>query len=435
MEAAELLSALYVQGKLDIGWKFGQSMVELRAFCLKHSDLPENKSILPQEGFIEVRNEFSEANDLPVTLLVSGEHNLRDCRNGGLVSDSNPDNLNHNANHQMEDYPIAGRGNENVDASDSLSFALVLKKCISEGFKGQMKPANASKIDSGARDGSDILPISDSGLLDPVAVKSVPPRRRTTNNIRILKDNKVICPSAGVTSENGMPVHMCRVGQSNCENPTSSNEKSISDATEMNLPKSEDIFHEVQGNDDKPRKSCLSGYVSEDKCSICFRNPSMLSYQHCHVHSASEPSDSGYIKGAVSSYIHPFINKKLLQIGVPLEDVICSSDKRNSGLVESFGASGCSNSQNQNLTCSEISKPDAVKKEQLVRSKEMELSELSPQDELEGNLFIFSIDNLFYGVAKSLPHEIDKAHQQKWDDVIVNQYLRDHTKNVAKTKP
>lgn len=28
-------------------------------------------------------------------------------------------------------------------------------------------------------------------------------------------------------------------------------------------------------------------------------------------------------KGAVSSYIHPFINKKLLQIGVPLEDVIC----------------------------------------------------------------------------------------------------------------
>jgi len=34
-------------------------------------------------------------------------------------------------------------------------------------------------------------------------------------------------------------------------------------------------------------------------------------------------------------------------------------------------------------------------------------------------------DNLIYSVAKSLPHEIDKAHQQRWDDVIVNQYLRD----------
>ncbi|KAK7353133.1 hypothetical protein VNO80_18572 [Phaseolus coccineus] len=136
---------------------------------------------------------------------------------------------------------------------------------------------------------------------------------------------------------------------------------------------------------------------------------------------------------------------------------------RNSGMVESFGASGCSNSQNQNLTCSEISKPDtikkeqlvrskemelsikkeqlvrskemelSIKKEQLVRSKEMELSEFSPQDELEGNLFIFSIGYCrmwlqkggILSVAKSLPHEIDKAHQQRWDDVIVNQYLRD----------
>ncbi|KAK7353135.1 hypothetical protein VNO80_18575 [Phaseolus coccineus] len=467
------LCAREARHRMEVWAKYGNDNVELRAFCFKHSDLPESRSILPQEGFIEVRNEFSEANDLPVTLPVSGEHNLRDCRNGGLVSDSNPDKLNHNdeppdgglpdcrlSAHMLgcgalpqQNVEVVGRGNENVDASDSLSFALVLKKLIDrgkvnvkdvaleigispdtltantneaymapdvrhkivnwlkghvytsafqKGLKVKFKPANASKIDSGAPDGSDILPISDSGLLDPVAVKSVPPRRRTTNNIRILKDNKVICPSEGVTSENGMPVHVCRVGQSNCENPTSSNEASIPDVTEMNLPKSEDIFHEVQGNDDKPHKSCLSG------------------------------------KGAVSSYIHPFINKKLPQLGVPLEDVICSSDKKNSGLVESFGASGCSNSQNQNLTCSEISKPDAVKKEQLVRSKEMELSEFSPQDELEGELVYFQyrllqnvvakrrhIDNLIYSVAKSLPHEIDRAHQQRWDDVIVNQYLRD----------
>jgi len=122
--------------------------VELRAFCLKHSDLPESRNILPQEGFIEVRNEFSEANDLPVTLPVSSEHNLRDCRNGVLVSDSNPDKLNHNdeppdgglpdcrlSAHTLgcgavpqQNVEVVGRGNENVDVSDSLSFALVLKK-------------------------------------------------------------------------------------------------------------------------------------------------------------------------------------------------------------------------------------------------------------------------------------------------------------------
>ncbi|XP_047179228.1 uncharacterized protein LOC124846061 isoform X1 [Vigna umbellata] len=462
--------------RMEVWAKYGNDNVELRAFCLKHSDLPESKSILPQEAFIEVRNELSEASDLPVTLPVSGEHNLRDCRNGGLVSDSNPDKLNHSdeppdgglpdcrlSDHMLgcgavpqQNVEVVERGNENADGSDSNSFALVLKKLIDrgkvnvkdvaleigispdtltantneaymapdvrhkivnwlkghvysgafqKGLKVKFKPANASKIDSGATDGSDTLPISDSGLLDPVAVKSVPPRRRTTNNIRILKDNKVICSSEGVTSENGMPVHMCRVGQSNCENPTSSNEASIPNATETNLPKYEDVFQEVQENADNPHKSCLSG------------------------------------KGAISSYIHPFINKKLLQIqdGVPLENVISgSTDKGNSGLVESFGASGCSNSQNQNLTSSEISKPDEVKREQLVRTKKVELLEFSPQDELEGELVYFQyrllqnvvakrrhIDNLIYSVAKSLPHEIDKAHQQRWDDVIVNQYLRD----------
>ncbi|TKY74324.1 Jade-1 protein [Spatholobus suberectus] len=484
--------------RMEVWAKYGNDNVELRAFCLKHSDLPEK---------------FSEANGLPVTLPVSGEHNLKDCRNGGLASDSSLDKLNHNDEppdgglsdcrlsvHDMlgcgavpqQNVGVVGRANENVDASDPLSFALVLKKLIDrgkvdvkdvaleigispdtltantneaymapdvrhkifnwlkahvytstfqKGLKVKFKPANASKNDNGATDGFDTLPISDLGLLDPVAVKSVPPRRRTISNIRILKDNKMMCSSEGVTGENGMPVDMCRVGQSGCDNPTSSNEASIPNATEMNLTKSEDIFHEVQGNADKHYKSCLSGCVSEDKSTACLQNASMLSDQHCLVHSAAEPPDSGFIKkDAISSYIHPYINKKLLQIcdGVPSEDIICLSDEGNSSLVESFGASGCSSSQNQNLTCIDISKPDEVNMEQLARARKMGLLEFSPQDELEGELVYFQyrllqnavakkrhMDNLIYSVAKSLPHEIDKAHQQRWDDVTVNQYLRD----------
>ena len=38
--------------------------------------------------------------------------------------------------------------------------------------------------------------------------------------------------------------------------------------------------------------------------------------------------------------------------------------------------------------------------------------------------FVFA-DNLIYNIAKSLPQEIDAAHQRRWDSVIVNQYLRD----------
>ena len=34
-------------------------------------------------------------------------------------------------------------------------------------------------------------------------------------------------------------------------------------------------------------------------------------------------------------------------------------------------------------------------------------------------------DNLIFSVAKSLPQEIDTAHRQRWDAVLVNQYLCD----------
>lgn len=101
-----------------------------------------------------------------------------------------------------------------------------------KGLKVKFKPANAPNNENGATDGSDTLPTQDSGLLDPVAVKSVPPRRRTISNIRILKDNKVVCSSEVVTSENEVPIDKFFVCQPECENPGCSNEASLPDATE-----------------------------------------------------------------------------------------------------------------------------------------------------------------------------------------------------------
>lgn len=34
-------------------------------------------------------------------------------------------------------------------------------------------------------------------------------------------------------------------------------------------------------------------------------------------------------------------------------------------------------------------------------------------------------DNLISNIVKSLPKEIDSGHQQRWDAVLVNRYLRD----------
>ncbi|XP_004515667.1 uncharacterized protein [Cicer arietinum] len=510
------LCAREARHRMEVWAKYGNDNIELRAFCLKHSDLQGSRNILPLGGSIAVGSEFSEANDLPVTLPVKSEHNVKiGCSNGGgLESDSNPDKLNHNDEppegglsvcrinaHNMlgcgaaPPHNIGGavRTIDNVDASDSPSFALVLKKLIDRGkvdvkdvaleigispdtltaninedymapdvqhkivnwlkahvytgafhksLKAKFKPANVSMDESGASDGSDTLPISDSGLLDPVAVnvKSVPPRRRTINNIRILKDNKVICSSEGVTIENGLSIDKFPVCQPECENPGSSDKASIPDATETNIIKSEDIFHENQGNADELYKSSLSVCVSEQKPIACLQNASMLSDQHYTAHSASETPISGFIKmDAISSYIHPYIDKKLMQIrdGLPMGDILGSSGYINS-LVDSSGTSGCSSSENQQLICTDVAMPDLAKMEQLVRDENMRLMEFYSEDELEGELIHFQYrllqkavakkrltENLVHNVAESLPQEIDKTHQQRWDAVIVNQYLRD----------
>ncbi|CAI8597455.1 unnamed protein product [Vicia faba] len=476
------LCAREARHRMEVWAKYGNDNIELRAFCLKHSDLQENRSILPLGGSIAVGNEFPEANNLPVTLPVKSEHNVKSgCRNGGLESDTNPNVLNHNEPpdgglsvctdsarnmlgcgavppHNIE---VAGRTNGNVNASDSPSFALVLKKLIERGKVDVNEVALEIGISPDTLTANinlqEAYMASDvqhkivnwlkahvytgafhKGLPNPVAVnvKSVPPRRRTISNIRILKDNKVICSSEGVTtSENGVSIDKLLVHE--CENPGISNK--ASDATETNLTKSDDKFHQVQGNADEPYKPSLSVCVPEQK-STNLQNASTVSDQHHPAHSASELRVPGSGKmEAISSYIHPYINKKLLQIRNCLapEDLIGLSGYRNS-LVESSGANSPSSSENQQLICTDVSNPDEVKIEQLVRDKNTQLFEFYSEDELETELLYFQhkllqravakkslTENLVYNVAKGLPQEIDKTHQQRWDAVIANQYLLD----------
>ncbi|KAK7282765.1 hypothetical protein RIF29_11801 [Crotalaria pallida] len=505
------LCAREARHRMEVWAKYGGNDVELRAFCLKHSDLHENRSISPSGDSIN-NGEFTETNDLLVTSLVNDEHCSKiGMQNGGVESNSSPDKLNHNEAQdgglsdcrlsvhdmlgcdsvQQHNIGVAGRANENFDAPDSLSFPLILKKLIDrgkvdakdvaleigispdrltanineahiapdvrhkianwlkahvyasafqKGSKVKFKPASASTDEGGDADGSENLPISDSGLLDPVAVKSVPPRRRTVSNIRILKDNKMTCPSEGVTGENGMPVTKIRVGQPD-QNPGSLNEAFIPNASEMDLTKSEDFCPAVQGNVDISYKPSISGCVLDENSSACLQNASLLSDQKCPAHPASEPPISGFIKEeAISTYCHPYIKTKLQLVhdGVSLDGIICPREEGNSSLVKTSGASGNSSRQNQQLTCIDISKPGQINTEQLLRARKMELMEFSPEDEVEGELIYYQhklfqdrvakkrlTGNLIHNVARSLPQEIDMAHQGRWDSVIVNQYLRD----------
>ncbi|MED6155862.1 hypothetical protein PIB30_009335 [Stylosanthes scabra] len=93
--------------------------IELRAFCLKHSNSQDNRGILPFGDSLAMGNNFLEANGLP----VNSEHKLKiGC----------------------------GKTNENAFASDSLSFAHVLKKLIDHGKVDAMDVAMEIEISPAA---------------------------------------------------------------------------------------------------------------------------------------------------------------------------------------------------------------------------------------------------------------------------------------------
>lgn len=82
-------------------------------------------------------------------------------------------------------------------------------------------------------DHSDGITISETDITDAVAVKSVPPRRRTKSNFRVLRDNGVICSQEEIFSDNSMLIEdMKVVSQLRGEEPEKSSEASFPDVSE-----------------------------------------------------------------------------------------------------------------------------------------------------------------------------------------------------------
>lgn len=76
------------------------------------------------------------------------------------------------------------------------------------------------------------LMVSESDIPDPVAVKSVPPQRRTKSSIRISKDNKLISSSDDILSDNGMVMDRIKVDPICSREADNSSKSSISNAAE-----------------------------------------------------------------------------------------------------------------------------------------------------------------------------------------------------------
>lgn len=100
---------------------------------------------------------------------------------------------------------------------------------MQKNVKTKLRPSFASMAEFG---GSDATPLSESDMSDPVAVKSVPPRRRTKGGVRILKDNKVLSSLEDTFSDNGILLDKIKGDGIINEEPKNLKEESISDAVE-----------------------------------------------------------------------------------------------------------------------------------------------------------------------------------------------------------
>lgn len=273
--------------------------------------------------------------------------------------------------------------------------------------------------------GNDVT-AAESDILNIVPVKSVPPRRRTKSDIQVLKNDKVICTSLeminNVTEKYG----------SDLTNGESCSNKDSSDGIEKNLNQNQDI---LPNNSNEPEAVALgiseNGEESQQKSMV---NPSDSGNTESPGFQCLMPD---LVKSKTSgSYIHPLVCHKLFEVDTGSE-YDGSRGREFSQLGASSSSGICCHQQiHQSNSTDLISKYHGADLEQLVKARNMGLLQLSPSDEVEGELIFYQqrllanavarrqfTDDLISSVAKSLQLEIDSARKQKWDAVLLSQYL------------
>ncbi|XVF39427.1 hypothetical protein PTKIN_Ptkin01aG0033700 [Pterospermum kingtungense] len=524
--------------RMEVWGRYGHDDIELRAFCSKHSDIHDNSSSPQLEELCAAGSVSSITNQLSPTSVditqnlkaglkdgdkaavqmeapddksdISGDGELQeidwsDSRlNAPFASEcSKP--------RQLADGGLSERSNDDDhNPSDSLNFALILKKLIDHGkvnvkdvaleiglsphslsatldddilapdlrykivkwlknhafmgssqkhIKVKIKSLISSKDEIGARDSSDDIMVTESDITDPVAVKSVPLRRRTKSNIRILRDNKTICSSDEIINDNGVVMDEVRVDRLAKEETSDSSKASFPDAPGENSTKPDG------SQDSSERHLPASGGNSSDLLNdgLSERSRSGVTTPGKNIAAIADQEHSicPFFKSIIpdlirteefsNSYIHPYIHKKLLQMhnGMLYKNRVGEFEGRKDTLNEFDGAgegdlSRLASSSNASVCCSHESIYSKCNEksctsddlEQLVKARKLGALKLSPDDEVEGEIIYYQhrllgnaiarnpfTDKLLSRVATSLPLEVEAARTLRWDAVLVNQYL------------
>ncbi|KAL6962090.1 hypothetical protein U1Q18_037045 [Sarracenia purpurea var. burkii] len=488
--------------RMEIWGKFGCDDVELRAFCSKHSEVQNGSSIQQSvDTSISIGSDSCVTKHQLETPPVNKPHKLKLGRKNGdkitvhiettdpniskLESDSRSQSGRGDTQQPASTETFGRSTTDDVNTSDSLDFAMILKKLIERGkvnvkdvaseigispdslasmlsdnclvlemrskiitwlrshayigtlkktLKVKIKSSCAPKDDMGAAEDSDAVMVSGSDIPD-VPVKAIPPRR---SSIRILKDNKVICSSKETIIDDGIVMDEAKKGLLISDDTDYSSKESVSDVIEKNLEP--DGFHVTLENNSS---KCEGDSVQPFNTAISEQNVMPSSDGENTKSSAfkNDVPDPIKTEAVFSSYIHPLIRSKMMR----LQNVVLLNNATYEGsgdqeisLVEPSSSSdiSCNERVEHSIATNMVSKFDEAKLEQLVKARNMGVLEMSPEDEVEGAIIFhqhrllsnvitrkYISDNLIRKVVQSLPQDIDDMGKRKWDAVLVNQYL------------
>ncbi|XP_073105520.1 uncharacterized protein [Elaeis guineensis] len=298
-------------------------------------------------------------------------------------------------------------------------------------------------------------------MRDAVFVKSLPPRRRTKSSIRILKDNQMLCSPGELPfmPENGNAKILDVMGEiplafgEDMKGDINGKKSSILD--QKCCLKDQEISDMIVEDTFKPLDSCPSlglhpghegnqvkienNYLSDahhenrsttdgvssfasginqvDESNVVLPNALEKScWEHPNsdvdVNDFAKP-DNKFDESFYVSHIHPFIKKKLIQVQNHVKQKITA----------------CTNMNHTS---------DVGNLDELSKAKTMGLLELSPEDEVEGEILYLqarlldnvvavknSCDDLIFKVVQNLPQQLDAVNRRKWDLILVNQFLRE----------
>ncbi|CAN4119519.1 unnamed protein product [Withania somnifera] len=505
--------------KMEIWGKLGCDDVELRAFCLKHSDFQISSSSQQGKGTAVDAPCSTDNNQLAASATAKQNKLKLGLRNGdkmALYTDntiSGLDKLNDDALRQevlLEkglnlrpqtecgvSVPQQGPDrdlseNKDGDVADPVNFTMIFKKLIEQKkvdvkdvaveigvpsdllasmlddgkmvpdirfkvvkwlknhayigslqrtLKVKIKSTIVPKAEAGVVDDLDFIRVTEPEITDIVPVKSVPPRRRTKNNVRVVKDGESLYSSKETVNIDGIAADEAKTsvnGREGSSCPRGLLSAGVHKVTLVTVPSKETLAGDAN-DDEEPSKvsvDCLdNGQVEQAALSDHSLARSADTSSTISTVSFHHLPDTLKREAFHSSYIHPFIQNRLRQMesAIPLDEVRQGEVSK----IEASSSSGiCCSQHSQHSTSGDLLKMKGACPEQSVKASAMGLLELSPADEVEGELVYYQhrllcnasarkhfSDNLIVKVVNSLQKEADAARQREWDAVLVSQYL------------